>query len=197
MPLKIGITGGIGAGKSIVCRVFKVLGAPVYDADTQARWLMNHDLVLKTQVQELLGQESYLADGTLNRSLLANLVFSDPNLLQQINALVHPAVGLDFERWLYNQNHPYVVKEAALLFEAGSYKELDFLITVTAPVDLRITRVLHRDHRRSKEQVMDIINKQWPEDEKTKLSDAVIANDETKLIVPQVLALHEKFCNTS
>jgi dephospho-CoA kinase len=194
MPLKIGVTGGIGAGKSVVCRIFKVLGAPVYDADIQARWLMNHNKLLKSQLRELLGQDAYLEDGMLNRPLLSKLVFSQPDLLQKVNDLVHPAVGGDFADWLSRQNNPYVVKEAALLFESGSYKALDFLITVTAPVELRIARVLHRDPQRSREQILEIIGRQWPEEEKIKRSHAVVANDETRLMVPEILALHQRFC---
>jgi len=193
MPYKVGITGGIGAGKSIICRIFAVLGVPVYDADARAKWLMNHDPALKEKLIALLGSNAYLPDKTLNRLYLAELVFSDPHVLQQINALVHPRVGEDFQSWHNKQVFPYVLKEAALLFESGSYKDLDTIITVTAPLELRITRVRERDPQRNRQQVLDIVHKQWPEEQKTDLSEFVIQNDEQALITPQIVALHNTF----
>jgi dephospho-CoA kinase len=138
--LRIGITGGIGSGKSIASRLFQALGVPVYDADSRARWLMEHDVELRQHLSAAFGSDAYDAAGRLNRPALAATVFRNPELLAQLNALVHPHVGTDFERWALAQQqagHAYVLKEAALLFEAGSYKQLDRIITVFAPQPVR------------------------------------------------------------
>lgn len=188
-PTAIGITGGIGAGKSIVSKVFATLGIPIYDADTRARWLMNNDPELITKIKALLGNESY-GNGTLNRKHIAAIAFKDESILQKLNNLVHPAVGQDFLSWQADQKAPYVLKEAALLFEAGSYKSLDKTITVTAPENVRIERVIKRDNR-TKQEVKDILTKQWPEAKKIELSDYQIDNSGDKMVIPQVLGIHE------
>ncbi len=143
--LKIGITGGIGAGKSTVAKVFSVLGIPIYDADTRAKWLMHNDQKLVRSIQSLFGREAYTS-GSLNRELLGKVAFSNPEKLIELNALVHPRVATDYEQWtLKNTQQPYTLKEAALLFESGSYKQLHVVIYVAAPEPLRIERVLDRE----------------------------------------------------
>jgi len=193
-PLRIGVTGGIGSGKSLVCKIFSVLKIPVYDADLRAKKLMTTDRILVDQIIEKFGELSYQKDGSLNRGYLSKEVFDDPVKLEQLNRLVHPRVAVDSEGWsLENKNSPYLVKEAALLFESGSYQSLDKIIVVTAPERLRVQRVIMRDKSRMKEDVLKIIRSQMPEEEKTKRADFVIRNDETALVVPEVIKLHERF----
>lgn len=146
VPLQIGITGGIGSGKSLICRVFSVLGIPVYQADERAKWLMNHHPALREAIRQHFGTATYHPDGTLNRSYLAAQVFNESDRVSQLNALVHPKVGEDYAEWvLANDHFPYLLKEAALLYEANSYRLLHYTITVYAPIELRIRRVQRRD----------------------------------------------------
>lgn len=190
--LRVGITGGIGSGKSLVCRVFKTLGVPVYDADSQARQLMTSDAVLIASIRKEFGEAAY-RDGVLDRAYLAREVFHDSDKLAKLNALVHPRVAVDFAHWLSaNKEQPYVLKEAALLYESGAYRELDVIIVVTAPEEIRIKRVMQRDHR-SEEEVQHILKRQWPESEKVKRADIVLHNDGTALLLPRILELHERF----
>ena len=194
--LRIGITGGIGSGKSIAGRLFQALGVPVYDADTRARWLMEHDSELRQELVATFGPETYDPAGRLNRPVLAATVFRNPELLARLNALVHPHVGTDFERWAtakQQAGHPYVLKEAALLFEAGSYKQLDRIITVFAPLPVRQARVLRRDPHRSAADIQAIVAKQLSEDEKMQRANYVLTNDDVQPLLPQVLALHATF----
>ncbi|WP_210514596.1 dephospho-CoA kinase [Hymenobacter terricola] len=194
--LRIGITGGIGSGKSIASRLFHALGVPVYDADTRARWLMENDAELRQQLNAAFGPDTYDSTGRLNRAVLAGTVFRDPALLAHLNSLVHPHVGTDFERWAAAQQragHPYILKEAALLFEAGSYKQLDRIITVFAPLAVRQARVLRRDPHRSPPDVQAIMAKQLSEEEKMRRADYVLTNDDVQPLLPQVLALHTAF----
>jgi dephospho-CoA kinase len=194
--LRIGITGGIGSGKSIASRLFHALGVPVYDADSRARWLMENDAQLRAQLSAAFGPHTYDAAGGLNRVLLAGTVFNNPALLSQLNALVHPRVSTDFEQWATAQEqagHPYVLKEAALLFEAGSYQQLDRIITVFAPLAVRQARVLQRDPHRSLADVLAIMGKQLSEEEKVQRADYVLTNDNVRPLLPQVLALHAAF----
>jgi dephospho-CoA kinase len=189
---KVGITGGIGAGKSIVCRVFQKLNVPVYFADDRARWLMNYDKKLVGEIKGTFGQKAYLNNSELNRRYLADHVFSNVSELTKLNALVHPAVARDFEFWCQGQQgQPYVLKEAALLVESGSYKNLAALIVVTAPKQLRLHRVLMRDEERSEQQVLDIMEKQASENKKKKLADYLLNNDEKSLLIPQILKIHQ------
>lgn len=193
-PLSIGITGGIGSGKSLICKIFAKLGVPIYDADSKAKTLMTSDKILVAQIKKQFGESSYQVEGSLNRDYLSREVFNDPIKLERLNQLVHPRVGLDSEQWIEgNKGVPYVVKEAALLFESGAHKQLDKIIVVTAPETMRIQRVLNRDKSKSKEEVLKIIRSQMPEEEKIKLADFVIRNDESELVIPQVLKLHERF----
>lgn len=194
--LRIGITGGIGSGKSIASRLFHVLGVPIYDADSRARWLMEHDAALRQQLTDAFGPDTYDAAGRLNRPALAGTVFGDPALLARLNALVHPHVGTDFEHWAAEQHragHAYVLKEAALLFEAGSYQQLDRIITVFAPLPVRAVRVLRRDPHRTPADVAAIMAKQLSEEEKMQRADYVLTNDDVQPLLPQVLALHASF----
>ncbi len=193
-PLQIGITGGIGSGKSLVCKIFNALGTPTYDADSRAKMVMTTDGILVEAIKKEFGVLSYDAKGVLNRQHLANSVFNQPDKLKRLNELVHPRVALDYKHWVSSQtNVKYVLKEAALLFESGSYQSLDKIIVVTAPETLRVQRALIRDPHRSAEQTKEIIRNQMEEEEKTKRADYVIVNDETTLLIPQVLNLHLQF----
>jgi dephospho-CoA kinase len=191
-PMLVGVTGGIGSGKSTVCKIFEVLGVPVYNSDNRARALMAEDKELVEKIKAAFGEEAYPDNQNLNRSFLAKEVFSNPSKLQKLNSLVHPAVGRDFASWVAIQsNQPYVIKEAALLFETGSHNSLDSVVLVTAPEEVRVSRVLARDPQRSEKQVRDIIGNQLKDEEKKKLADYVLNNNEQKLLVPEVVALHE------
>ncbi|HMR56444.1 MAG: dephospho-CoA kinase [Cytophagales bacterium] len=192
--LQVGITGGIGSGKSLVCKIFNALGVPTYDADSRAKMVMTTDGILVEAIKKEFGILSYDAKGVLNRQHLANSVFNQPDKLKRLNELVHPRVALDYENWVSSQaDVKYVLKEAALLFESGSYQSLDKIIVVTAPETLRVKRVLLRDPHRSMQQTKEIISNQMAEEEKTKRADYVIVNDETTLLIPQVLNLHLQF----
>ena len=191
--MQIGITGGIGSGKSTVCRIFSTLGIPVYDADSRAKSLMTTDGILVSQIKKEFGTLSFGSDGNIDRDYLARTVFQDQEKLEKLNKLIHPRVAHDYERWVSEQKNDYVLKEAALLFEAKSYQALDKIIVVHAPAAIRIKRVLQRDPQRTRQQVEDIIRNQMSDEEKLALADFKIMNDETSLVVPQVLALHEVF----
>lgn len=189
--LQVGITGGIGSGKTTVCKIFEQLGIPVYYADDRAKQLMVEQPSLIQQIKDLLGEEAYL-NGALNRQYVANIVFSDTEKLSQLNALVHPAVALDGEQWHQMQkNVPYTLKEAALLYEAGSYQQLDRMICVVAPDELRIERVMQRDQV-ERSAVEARMAKQWPQKQKALLSDFLIYNDGTAFLIQQVLRIHQK-----
>jgi len=161
LPLQVGVTGGIGSGKSLICRIFAIVGAPVYDADSHAKELMTTDGILISQIKKEFGELSFLNDGTLNRSYLGKEVFSDAGKLERLNNLVHPRVAEDYEEWVKkNRETSYVVKEAALLIEARSYLTLDKLIVVSAPENIRVKRVLQRDRHRTEKQVYEVIGNQ-------------------------------------
>lgn len=193
MPLQIGITGGIGSGKSLICKIFRVLGAPAYDADTRAKYLMTTDGILVAQIKKEFGELSFDETGDLNRTYLGERVFQHPAQLAVLNSLVHPRVAEDYRHWVQRQpDVPYVIKEAALLFESGSYRGLDEVVVVSAPEPLRIARVMRRDPQRTREQIKDIIARQMPEEEKLANANVIIRNDETEAVIPQVLALHDR-----
>lgn len=192
-PLQIGITGGIGSGKSTVCRIFQVLGVPVYDADSRAKSLIATDGILISQIKKEFGVLSFRTDGSLDREYLAQAVFNDQEKLEKLNGLIHPRVAEDYSLWVAESRHEYVLKEAALLFEAGSNHFLDKIIVVHAPKELRMRRVLQRDSHRTRQQVEEIMSNQMDEEKKIRLADFVVVNDETSLVTPQVLSLHEKF----
>ena len=189
MILKVGITGGMGSGKSTVAKVFEVLGIPVYYADDAAKKLMNEDAALKEKLIAVFGKEIY-QHGILNRTHLSGLVFNNPDKLAQLNSIVHPATIADAESWMQQQHSPYAIKEAAILFESGANKYVDKVIGVFAPIQLRISRVMQRDNS-TEEAVTARMNKQMEEEKKMKLCDYVIANDEQELVIPQVLKIHE------
>lgn len=190
--LKIGITGGIGSGKTTVCNIFELLNIPVYNADLKAKQLMVSDKKLIESIKGLLGNESYSKEGKLNRSYIANIVFNNKKKLSKLNVLVHPAVKIDFDKWAMNQESKYVLKEAALLFEAGSYRDLDFNILVSAPLEVRILRVMKRDNT-DRQSIIARVNNQMPEEDKIKLSDFYINNDGQHSLIAQIIDLHELF----
>ncbi len=190
---KIGITGGIGSGKTTVCKIFESLRIPVYYADDRAKALMIENKELVHEIKNLLGDESYFDDGALNRQHIASIVFKDKKKLEQLNGLVHPAVAKDGILWQQAQSLvPYTLKEAALLIESGSFQALDYLITVWAPKETRIQRVIKRDGT-TREEVEARIDKQMSEFEKLKLAQFVIINDGDKSLVQQVHKLHLRF----
>jgi dephospho-CoA kinase len=189
--LKVGITGGIGSGKTTVCKIFETLGIPVYYADDRAKWLMENDEQLVKGIKDLFGEEAYTPEGKLNRPYIAQIVFSEKDKLSSLNQLVHPAVGLDGIRWNEAQTGvPYTLKEAALIYESGSYQLLDKVITVFAPKDLRIERVMARDQV-DREAVESRIAKQMSEEEKMERADYVIYNDGNQSLIKQVYTIHK------
>lgn len=188
--LHVGITGGIGSGKTTACKIFETLGVPVYYADARAKWLMENDGELQSAIIRLFGSEAYTNSGKLNRGWIASKVLSDPTLLDKLNAIVHPAVALDGLEWQAAQGEaPYTLKEAALLYESGSYRLLDKIIVVTAPLEVRIARVMERD-KASRETVQGWISKQMPEEEKASRADYIIQNDGAHALLPQVMDVH-------
>jgi dephospho-CoA kinase len=189
--VRVGLTGGIGSGKSTVAKIFEVLGIPVYYADEAAREIMNSDKQLKAALIKNFGEETYQG-GELNRAYLASLVFADQQKLDLLNSLTHPATIRDANRWIQQQTSAYIIKEAALLFESGANKYLDHVIGVSAPRELRIHRAIERDSA-TREEILQRMNKQMDEDAKMKLCNFIITNDEQELLTPQVLRLHEKF----
>ncbi len=189
--LRIGLTGGIGSGKSTVAKVFETLGIPVYYADAEAKRLMNENSEIKEKLIKEFGEETYL-NGQLNRKHLSSIVFNDSYKLDLLNSIVHPVTIRDAEEWMHKQNSPYTIKEAALLFESGSVVNLDKVIGVYAPAETRIMRVMKRDGV-SKEEVMNRINNQMQEEIKMRLCDYIITNDEKHSVIEQVLALHQVF----
>jgi len=193
--IKVGITGGIGSGKSFVAKIFKTLAVPFYDADKEAKDLMVRNELIRNGLTHAFGVEVYFEDGTLNRKWLSAQVFNNPEKLKLLNSIVHPIVIQDAVDWANAQTSCYSLKEAALLFESGSYKTLDYTILVVAPVELRIERVMKRDEV-SREDVINRINKQMPEEEKLKLADFVIVNDGIQPLLPQLYKIHKELAST-
>lgn len=193
--LQIGVTGGIGSGKSMVCRIFSCLDIPVYNADSRAKWLTNHDPVIREKVTVLLGPESYNEAGIYNTAYVAPLVFNNEKLLKELNAIIHPVVMSDTESWVYQHaDAPYVIKEAAIMNAAGDKNTLDYVIAVEAPVSLRISRILSRDNRSEKE-IRAIIERQVSDEKRREIADFTVINDETTALIPQVMKLHRLFIN--
>lgn len=188
--LRIGITGGMGSGKTMVCHIFETLGVPVYYADDRGKYLLQHNEAVKRMVRAEFGRGMYNDKEEFDRMAMAAMVFKDSAKLRALEAIVHPAVQKDFEDWAHAQHSPYILKEAALLFESGSYKALNKIITVYAPVEIRVQRVVTRD-KSTPEKVMQRIEKQWADEKKKELSDFTIVNDERQAVLPQVLHLHE------
>lgn len=197
--LRVGITGGIGSGKTTACKLFEKLGVPVYYADNRAKELMVDNKQLRNLIIQNFGTQSYAEDGSLNRLYLSSVVFSDEKKLELLNALVHPVVAADSESWntiLERKNFVYSLREAALLVETGSYKLLDKLIVVTAPEQERIKRVMLRDGS-LEQQVKNRINAQMPDSEKLKLADFIIENTELISLAQQVKNIHERILKLS
>jgi dephospho-CoA kinase len=192
-PLKIGITGGIGSGKTLVSKIFSLLKVPVYNADERAKFILNNNRNVIAKVKEIFGEEAY-QNGILNSSYVSQQAFNQPGKLERLNGLVHPEVANDFRIWCTGfPECPYLLKEAALLYESGSYKDLDKIIVVNAPAELRIKRVLQRDPQRTEASVKSIIEKQWPDKEKVERADYIIVNDDKNMIIPQIIKLHKQF----
>lgn len=196
--LKIGITGGIGSGKTTVCKIFETLGIPVFYADTVAKQIMVTDPILIAGVKQTFGAESYLEDGTLNNKHIAAIVFNNATQLEQLNSLVHPAVFRAFDAWIQEvpDTVPYTLKEAALLFESDSYKMCDQTVLVIAPMETRLQRVMQRDGV-SEAQVRARMDKQLSDAQKMKMADHLIYNNETESLITQVLKLHQQFLHTT
>ena len=191
MALKIGITGGIGSGKSTVCKVFKLLGAPVFEADIIAKELYDTDPELKQSMIDLFGPDIYTPDAGIDRKKLAALIFNDELQLASVNALVHPAVRKEFEAWTARQNAPYVVHEAAILFESGFYKMMDFTVLVSAPENERIARVCRREES-NEAQVRERMKKQWTDGEKRPLASIELKNGDRDLIIPAIVKMDKQ-----
>ncbi|HPE78109.1 MAG TPA: dephospho-CoA kinase [Draconibacterium sp.] len=191
MSIKIGVTGGIGSGKTTVCEIFKLLDITVFEADRVAKELMNSNVEVKNELILLFGDKIYGPDKKLNRKMLADLIFNDESLLEKVNNLVHPAVRNEFILWHQKQNSEYVVHEAAILFESGFYKMMDFTILVSAPKELRIERVVKRN-KIPPELVESRINKQWNDEDKRKLASFELVNDNKHLLIPQILEIDKK-----
>lgn len=189
MKTLVGLTGGIGSGKTTIANFFKELGVPIYIADTEAKALMNRSKVIKRKLIALFGDNAY-QNGKLNRDFLSKQIFNNKDLLQKMNAIVHPKVASHFKRWVKKQEAPYVISEAAILFENGSYTKYDYIITVTAPEEVRLKRVMSRDNS-TKEKVKSVMNNQWKDEEKIKLSDYVIQNINLEEAKAQVLQIHQ------
>ncbi len=184
----VGLTGGIGSGKTTVAHLFEELGVPVYIADVEAKRLTNTSKIIRRKLTALLGDKSY-KNGTLNKKYVAEKIFSNPELLSKVNAIIHPKVKQHFTRWVKKQQSHYVIKEAAILFESGSYKDCDVIVVVTAPKEERIRRVMQRDNS-SKREVLNRIKNQWDDKEKIKLSDFVIDNIDLETTRKKVLKIH-------
>ena len=195
--LKLGVTGGIGSGKTSVCRVFSVLGIPVFTADIEAKDIMDNDREIIQNLNSIAGKDLY-PEGRLDREELAKLIFNDQDLLHKVNSLVHPLIFGNFIQWVEKQNAPYVIMEAAILFESGGSEYVDKVVTVIAPVEERIERVV-RGNKLTREQVLARIRNQMDDDLKIKQSDFVINNSENDMIIPAILQIHDvllKYINT-
>jgi dephospho-CoA kinase len=195
MPLRIGLTGGIGSGKTLVASVFYHLGIPIYYADQAAKDLQNSDPEIRKKLTLLFGNELY-KDGYLNKVYLASIVFSNPGKLKALNTVMHPATLQAAANWMQKQSTPYAIKEAALIFEANAQKDLDCVIGVYAPKEIRLKRTMLRDNS-SEEQVLKRMQNQMDEEQKMKLCQFVIINDENQLLIPQILAIHNQLIELS
>ena len=195
--LRVGITGGIGAGKTFISKIFEILRIDVYYADERAKWLQAHNPTLVHQIREAFGRQAYDHEGRLNRTFLAGEVFSDHKKLALLNRLVHPQVAEDYQQWTKQRaNHPYTLKEAALLFETDAYRQLDKIINVSAPEEVRVQRVLRRDPHRSQEQLARIMSQQLSDEERSRRADYTIDNSGQVLILPQITLIHHSLIHT-
>jgi dephospho-CoA kinase len=190
-PLKVGVTGGIGSGKSVVCRIFAQLGIPVFWADQEAKREMDQNSFIQDKLKEWFGNDIYLSEIELNRKKLAEIIFNDKIALEKVNELIHPVVREEFKLWTQKQVAPYVVQEAAILFETGQEGNFDHIIVATADLELRIQRVMNRDGI-SRARVLERMNNQIPNEVKVQKADDVIICDDDHLIIPQVIGIHHK-----
>ena len=188
MTLTVGITGGIGSGKSTVCKVFKLLGIPIFEADLVAKELINSNSEIKNGLTYLFGNDIYIPNHGVDRKKLANIIFNDDIQLEKVNALIHPVVRNEFENWLKKQNTAYIIHEAAILFESGFYKMMDFTILVSAPESQRVGRVIKRD-KISENEVKERMAKQWTDAQKRELASVEIKNANNDLIIPQIIKI--------
>jgi len=188
--LKLGVTGGIGSGKTTVCKVFSVLGIPVFSADDEAKKIQESDRDLQLKINSFAGRDLF-PDGKLDRAGLARLIFSDKELLEKVNSVVHPAVFRSFREWAVNQNSPYSIMEAAILFESGAFKMMDRIVTVVTPMEERIERLV-RSKRLSREQIIERIKNQIDDESRIARSDFVIFNSENEMIIPAILGIHDE-----
>ena len=193
--IKVGLTGGIGSGKTTVAKVFETLGIPVYYADDKAKYLMNTNETLKASIIQNFGNDAY-KNGELDRKYLAAIVFNNKEKLELLNSLTHPITIRDADKWMKQQTTPYTIKEAALLFESRAAEQLDYIIGVYAPQHIRVERVMKRDNLPA-EEVMKRISRQIDEEMKMKLCDFIITNNDQQLVIPQVLELHKRFSEES
>lgn len=190
--LRIGITGGMGAGKSTVCKIFSQIGISIYDADSRAKWLMNNNIELKEAIRKSFGWDSYTRKDDLNRDYLAKVVFNNEEKLKNLNSIVHPAVMKDFELWTQeHKDEPYSLKEAALLFESDSYKNLHKVIVINSPIETRIERVVKRDHVK-REDVLKRIENQSTDRERMEKADWIIYNDGINSLIEQAMKIHNQ-----
>ena len=188
----IGITGGIGSGKSLICRIFSTMNIPIYEADSRAKYLINQDIPLKNSIKNLLGDNAYTPTDEYNRSWVASQIFNNPDLLKQLNSLVHPCVHKDSHNWVKKYSKfPFLLYEAALMRAAGDNNMFDKVVVVSAPIDLRIKRIQTRD-KRSEQEIKAIIAQQITDEERLKIADYIIENDDKKSVLNQVLGLYEK-----
>lgn len=194
LPIKIGITGGIGSGKSLICQIFKTLKVPVFEADREAKVIIDSDPATREALGELLGNRIFGTDGKINRQLMAGIIFNDQDLLLKVNGIIHPAVRCRFNEWHKIQRSHYVIQEAAILFESGVFQLMDLNIVVSAPEEVRILRVIQRDGV-TKEKVLERMKNQWPEEKKLAMADFIIHNDDSQSLIRQVLDIHQKLLN--
>ena len=190
----VGLTGGIGSGKTTVAKQFMALGIPVYIADEEAKKLMNTSKIIQRKLIQLFGNEAYTGSN-LNKPFIANIIFNDKTFLQKMNAIVHPKVANHFKKWVSKQKAPYIIKEVAILFENDGYKQCDYVITVTAPLEIRMERLMKRDET-TKEKIEAIIKNQWTDAEKIKLSNFIITNTALENTIKQVVEIHNKILKT-
>lgn len=192
--IKVAVTGGIGSGKSVVCKVFDHLGIPVFNADTEAKRLMDADQTIKHSLVTMFGSAIYRPNGYIDRKKLANIIFNDELALQNVNHLIHPAVYQSFLTWAEKQMTSYVIQEAAIVFENDHQHLFDQVVTVIAPHDLKIERCVQRDHS-SRDAVLERMRNQLPDEYKIERSAYVINNDEQHLMLPQILQIHKELLN--
>jgi dephospho-CoA kinase len=188
--LKLGVTGGIGSGKSTVCKVFAVLGIPVFSADSEAKRIQDNDKELQKKINSLVGKDLF-ASGKLDRSEMAKLIFNNKDLLGKVNSIVHPAVFKCFREWATSQDSPYTVMEAAILFESNAYRMMDRIVTVVTPMEERVERLV-RGNKFTREQIIERVKNQIDDESRIKQSDYVIFNSENDMIIPAVLGIHEE-----